>query len=114
MRNVNFTRADQLGHLPEKESKQQSANVRSVDVGIGHDNDPAVAQLGNIEATFVLAVAIFFRFADPGADGRNHGLDLIVLEELILARFFDVYQFSADRKNGLITSITSLFGGATC
>jgi len=39
--------------------------VRSIDVGIGHDNDPAVAQLGNIEATSSLAVAILFRFADP-------------------------------------------------
>ena len=113
MRDVNLARAHQLGHLPEKERKQQSTNVRAIDVCIGHDNDTAVTQLGNIETTFLFAVTILFRFADAGADSRNHRLDLIVLKKLILARFFHVYQFSANRQNGLITPVASLFGGAS-
>src|SRR4029450_2346134 len=111
---INPARTHQLGHLAEKESKQQRANMRSIDVRISHDNDPPVAQFGNIETTFVFAVAILFRFANPSADRRNHGLDLVVLEELIFTRLFDIYQFSADGQNGLITSIASLFGGAAC
>ena len=86
--------------------------MRAVHVGIGHDDDPAVAQLGDIETAFVLAVAILFRFADAGADGRDHRLDFGVLEDLIVARFLDVDQFAANRQNRLVTPVASLLGGA--
>jgi len=39
-------------------------------------------------------------------------LDLIVLEELVFARFLDVDQLAANWQNRLITSVASLLGGA--
>jgi hypothetical protein len=36
---------DDLGHLPVEEGQQQRADVRAVDVGVGHDHDLVVAQL---------------------------------------------------------------------
>ena len=44
--NVNFSRFDQLIHLSIKEAQQQCSNVRSIDVGIRHDDDFVVASFG--------------------------------------------------------------------
>ena len=44
---------DHLRHLPEEEGQQQGADVRAVDVGIGHDDDAMVAQLLRVEALAV-------------------------------------------------------------
>ena len=40
---------DQLRHVPEEEGQQQRPDVRSVDIGIGHQDQLAVAQLGDIK-----------------------------------------------------------------
>ena len=112
LRDVNLARAHQFGHLPEEKGQQQRANVRAVHVGIGHDDDAAVAQFRDIEAAFVLAIAVFFRFANAGADGRDHRLDFSVFENLIHARFLDVDQLAANRQNRLIAPVASLLGGA--
>src|SRR5205814_7162670 len=86
--------------------------MRTIHVCVGHDDDPAVTQLGNIESAFVLAIAVFLRFADACANGGDHRLNLVVLEKLVLARFLDVDQLAADRQNRLITPVAPLFGGA--
>src|SRR5581483_7425429 len=110
---VDSAGADQVSHLPEKESQQQRADVRSIDIGVCHDDDPAIPQFRNIKSAFVLAVAIFFGLADARSDSGDHRLDFVVFKELIFTRFFHVYQFSPDRKDGLITSIAALLCGAT-
>ena len=51
---------DELGHVPEEKRQQQRADVRAVHVGVRHDDDFAVAQLGDVE--------IFL--ADARAQGR--------------------------------------------
>ena len=43
---VDVPAADQVVHLPVEEGQQQRADVRAVDVGIGHDDHFAVAALG--------------------------------------------------------------------
>jgi hypothetical protein len=40
---------DELGHLPEEEGEQQSADVAAVDVGVRHDDDTVVTQLVDLE-----------------------------------------------------------------
>src|SRR3546814_10342996 len=52
---VDVAALDQFGHLPVEESKQQGADVRTVDVGVGHDDDAVVAQL--VRVVLVLADA---------------------------------------------------------
>ena len=49
LRDVDVARVDQLAHLPVEERQQQRADVRSVDVGVGHDDDPVVAELRDVE-----------------------------------------------------------------
>ena len=40
---------DDRAHLPEEEGEQQRADMRAVDVGVGHDDDLVVAQLLEVE-----------------------------------------------------------------
>src|SRR5205807_9577479 len=93
---------------------QYHANMLTIYVCILHDDDPAVTELGDIKAAFILAVAILFRFADACANGSDHRLDLVVLEKLIFTRFLDVDQLAANRQDRLITTIAALLGGSSC
>ena len=43
LRNVHVSALDQLRHVAEEESEQQRADVRAVHVGVGHQDDLAVA-----------------------------------------------------------------------
>src|SRR5262249_16713168 len=83
------------------------ADVRAVDVGIGHDDDLVIAQLLEIERAFTFAVT------DACADGGDHGADFVVLKNFVEARFFDVNQFAADGQNRLEFAVAALLGGAT-
>src|ERR1700732_4436712 len=87
--------------------------MRTIYVCIRHDDDPAITELGDIKAAFILAVAIFFRFTDACANGRDHRLDFIVLEKLIFSRFLDVDQLAANWQDRLITTIAPLLGGSS-
>ena len=49
LRDEDVAALDQLLHVAEEERQQQGADVASVHVGVGHQNDLAVAQLGGIE-----------------------------------------------------------------
>ena len=40
---------DQLRHLPVEEGQQQRADMRAVNVSVGHDDDLVVAQLSDVE-----------------------------------------------------------------
>ena len=46
---VDVPAADQVVHLPIEEGQQQRADVGAVDVGVGHDDDLAVAALGEVD-----------------------------------------------------------------
>ena len=78
--------------------------MRSVDVGVGHDDDPVVPDLVGIE---VLT-------ADPGAERGDHGLDLVAAEHLVEAGFLDVEDLALDRQDRLEAPVAALFGGAAC
>ena len=81
--------------------------MRTVHVRIGHDDDPAVPQFFEVEGSFAVAVS------DSGADGGDHRLNFQILQHLVQTGLLDVYQFSANWKNRLKSSVTTLFGGAT-
>ena len=56
---------DQLRHLPEEEGQQQGADMRAVDVGVGHDDDLVIAQLLGVELVL----------ADAGTECRDQRAD---------------------------------------
>src|SRR6185437_3851714 len=44
LRDIEITAFDQRRHLAEEERQQQRADMRTVDVGVGHQNDLVIAQ----------------------------------------------------------------------
>ncbi len=93
---------DQFGHLAVEEGQQQRADVRAVDVGVGHDHDLVIAQLGEVE----------FLAADAGAERLDDGPDLAAGEHPVEARAFDVEQFTAQGKDRLVLAVAALLGRA--
>src|SRR6185369_11880113 len=104
LRDIHVTAIDELLHVAEEEREQQRADVRTVDVGIRHQDDLAVTQLGNIE--------VFL--ADAGAERCNHGSNFFVAEHLVVTSLLDVEDFSLQRKDCLEPAIASLLGGSAC
>src|SRR5579883_3460764 len=93
---------DEFGHVAEEEGEQQGADVRAIDVGVGHEDDLAVADFGGIEVVF----------GDAGAEGGNHGADFFVRQHFVVAGLFDVEDFALEREDGLEAAVAALFGGA--
>src|SRR5437868_2544190 len=77
--------------------------MAAVDVGVGHQDNFAVADLGGVK--------IIFGYA--GAERGNHGADFFVRKHLVVTRFFDVENLSFQRQDGLEAAVASLLGSAT-
>ena len=75
--------------------------MRAVDVGVGHDDDAAVAALGEVLV-----------FADAGADGGDHAADFLVGEHFVFARFVGVDDLAAQGEDGLELAQAAAFGAA--
>ena len=71
----------------------------TIHIGICHDDDLVIAQLGDIE---IVAVAL----GKSAAKGINHGLDLGVGQYFVNAGFLHVQDLTADRKDGLIHTVS--------
>src|ERR1700732_4653535 len=74
LRNVNMPTAYQLRHLAIKEGQEKCADMRAVDVRIGHNDNSAVPQFFEVERSFAVPVS------DPGADRGDHRLDFEILQ----------------------------------
>ena len=74
----------------------------AVHVGVGHDDDLAVAQLGGIEIVL----------ADAGAERRDHGANFFVAQHLVVAGLLDVEDLALQRQDGLEAAVAALLGGA--
>ena len=90
--------------MAEEEREQQGTDVASVHVGVGHQDDFPVTQLGGIE--------VFLR--DAGAERGNHGADFFVAKHLVVTRFFDVENLSLQWEDRLETAIAALLGCPAC
>jgi hypothetical protein len=76
--------------------------VRTVDVGVGHDDDAVVAQLVRIE--FVLA--------DAAAERRDQRADLGRRDHFIESCFFHIEDLALERQDRLVLAVAALLGGA--
>src|SRR5579859_2076223 len=88
--------------MPEKESEKERANVAAVNVGVGHQNDFVIAELACVEIVF----------ADAGAERGDDGANFFVAEHLVVTRFFNVKNFTFQRKNCLVLAVAAHFCGA--
>ena len=80
--------------------------MASVHIGIRHQYDLIIAQLGNIK---IIAIA----FREPAAKGIDHGLDLGVSKNLVHGCLLHIEDFSPDRKDCLIFAVSGRLGGAS-
>ncbi len=103
---VKVAAVDYRAHEAVEESQQQGANVRTVDVGVGHQDDLVVADALDVEMSLVAGAL------DAGADGGDHRPDLVVLERLLQVGLLDVQDLAAQRQNGLEAAVAPLFGRA--
>jgi hypothetical protein len=76
--------------------------VGAVDVGVGHDDDPVVAQLREVEA-----------LADAGAERDDQRPDVLAREDLVEPGLLDVEQLPAQRQDRLESPVAALLGRAT-
>src|SRR6185437_517784 len=104
LRDVDVPALDQLVHVAEKEGEQQRADVRSVHVGVGHEDDFAVAQLGGIEVVL----------ANAAAERGDHGADFLVAQHFVVAGLFHVEDFALERQDRLEAAVAALLGGSAC
>src|SRR5574344_2620164 len=87
--------------------------MRSIDIGIGHNDDFMISCLCNIEGLLrVLDIIVV-----PGktcTDGGNYRLKLVVSENLVFLCLFHIEHLSPERKDGLESSVTALLCGSAC
>ena len=111
LRDVDVAAVDQLGHVPVEERQQQRADVRAVDVGVGHDDDAVVAQLVGGERVLVIGV-LATRLADAGAERGDQRGDRLGRQHLVETRALDVQDLAAQRQDRLELAIAALLGRA--
>ncbi len=92
LRDVDVAALDQLGHLAVEEGEQQGADVRAVNVGVGHDDDAVVAQLGDVEVVVAGGAA---GFADAGAERSDERQNLVAGQQFFVTCFFNVQNLAA-------------------
>src|SRR5215475_7545558 len=99
-----MTAFNQLVHLPEEERQNQRADVRTVYIRIGQDNNAMVSKLRCIEIVF----------ADAGSKRSNHRSDFSIGQHLVEASLFYVQDFSLQRKDRLEFTVAPLLCRSTC
>ena len=102
LRDVEVAALDQLRHLPEEEGQQQRADMRAVDVGVGHDDDLVVAQLVGVELVL----------ADAGAERGDQRADHVGRQHAVEARALDVQDLAAQRQDRLVLARAPALGRA--
>ena len=80
----------QVVHLAIEKAEQQGANMRTVDICIGHDDHFVVPALTDILLR-----------ADADAHGRNHALNFFICEHFVFARFVRVDDLAPQWQNRL-------------
>ena len=77
---IHMTVINQFRHKAVKEGEKQGVDMAAVHIGIGHQDDFIIAQLGDVK---VIAVS----FRETAAEGINHGFDFRIGQNLVNAGF---------------------------
>jgi len=105
---VQITVLNDLRHIAEEERHNQCVDVRTIDIGIGHDDNLVVTQFFNIGLFTVIL----------GSDSDTQcGIDVtdfVTFQRFVIHRFLNIQNLTAKRKDCLEHTVTSLLGGTTC
>ena len=99
---VEIALLDQLRHLAIEEGQEQGADMGTIDISIGHDDDLVIAQL----------LVIDLVAADTGAERRDQRADLFRAEHPVKTGPLDIEDLAAQRQHGLVFPVASLLGRA--
>ena len=94
---------DQRPHVAEEQGGQQAADMGAVGVGVGHEDDLAVAGRLDVEAA-----------AGAGADNLDDRGALGVLQHVADRGLLDVEDLAADRQQGLELGVPGQLGRTEC
>ena len=94
---VDVTFLDEVSHLAEEEGEEERADVGSIHIRVGHDDDLVVTGLLHIEV-----------LPDPRADRGDHGADLFVRENFVDPCALDVENLALEGQDGLERAIPAL------
>ena len=73
-----WPRSNELRHVPVEERQEERADVRAVDVGVGHHDDPVVPQLlGSNSSPMPVPIAVIIAW-------------ISLFESTLLMRFFSL------------------------
>src|ERR1700738_438090 len=100
LRNEEMPAIDELAHLPIEEREQKRADMRAIDVGVGHD-DLVIPHLLRIELV-----------TDPRAERRDQCSNFLTREHLVETRALDVENLAAQRQHRLECASAAMFGRA--
>ena len=106
---VDIAGIDQRAHVLVEERQQQDADVRTVDVCIGHDDNLVVARLGDVEVTTVAGTR-----RDAAADRGDQRLDGVARKRAMVAHALHVQNLAAQGQNRLDVSATAVLGRTAC
>src|SRR5213082_1389548 len=104
LRDENVLAVNQLFHVPEEKCQQQRADVRTVHVRVGHQNNLVIAQLAGVKIVL----------ADAGTQRGDDGANFFVAQHLVVARFLNVEDFSFERQDGLVLPVAPLLRRTAC
>ena len=94
-----------LREVAEEERHDQRVDVRTIDVGIGHDDYLLVTQL-----VYVCLFAVFAVHTETDAQCLNDIVYFVALEGFVPHGFLHIQNLTAEREDGLESTVTSLFG----
>ena len=94
-----------LRHETIKECHNERVDVRTIDVGIGHDDNLVVSQLVDVGFLVLLAVN-----AEAYADALDDVHNRLRLEHLVPHYLLDIENLTAQRQDGLSVAVASLLG----
>ena len=94
--------------MAEEERHDQRSDMRTIDIGIGHDDHLVITNLRKVECFRVL-------FGTEGDTERREDIThLFRLEHLMLHRFLHIQDLTAQRQDSLMHTVTTGLGRTAC
>ena len=97
-----------LGHEAVEECHNKRVDVRTIDVGVGHDDNLVITQL--VDVGFLVVLTFHTESHSDALDDVHHRL---ALEHLVPHHLLHVQNLSAQRQDGLCVTVASLLSRAT-
>ena len=107
-RNIEVTLLHERFHVAEEEGHNERSDMRTIHIGIGHDNHFVVTNLAQVECLGVL------RRTNRYAQSRKDILDFFTFKHLMLHRFLYVEDLTAEREDSLMEAVSSGLGRTAC